>query len=148
MARKSSSGSLFSMALLAVGGYLAYENWGTISAWFANVTAPAAAAPVPVAPTSAGTIVQTGPTPAAAAAPASIVPTGPVQATPGTSAPASPTPQYVLWRPPPLSRVAPTQETPTSAGTVVATTPPPRTISSVVENRVMTRSGGYLVNNR
>lgn len=44
MARKSSSGSFFTMALLAVGGYFAYENWPAISAWFGSVTSSAGTA--------------------------------------------------------------------------------------------------------
>jgi hypothetical protein len=99
MAKKSSS-SLFSMALLGIGAYLAYENWPALSAMFT----PAAAAPAAAVPASAGTLVSTA-APAAAVTPAAaaVVPAsaGTLVATPPAAA-------------------APAAVVPATAGTVVA----------------------------
>jgi hypothetical protein len=69
MARKSSTGTIFTVALLGVGGYFAYENWAAISAWINTIipmpTAGAATAsgfypnsPVPTSYSTSQTFVD------------------------------------------------------------------------------------------
>ena len=104
MARKK-SGS-FALILYAVGGYLLYENWPAVSAWFGSMVA-ATPAPAAAVPASAGTVVSTAAP--ASAAPASAAPVTSsgglqVQPTPGTLVPASagtvvPTGADVLMKP-------------------------------------------------
>jgi hypothetical protein len=204
------------MALLAVGGYFAYENWPAISAWFSTIVpmptaGPATASgtypnsPVPTSYSTMQTFVDSagnqwqfstqtnqwviatpGPAVASSAGAAPITQPSVLPATPGTvvsTVPAvahgeggsagtvvstappvtPPAPQGpIVWRPisPILSRVAPqlvTAQPPAvdktnvmwgSGPSVTIQTPAPVTDSSVVDNRVMTRSGGFMVNNR
>jgi hypothetical protein len=69
MAKKSSTGTIFTVALLGVGGYFAYENWAAISAWINTIipmpTAGAATAsgfypnsPVPTSYSTSQTFVD------------------------------------------------------------------------------------------
>jgi hypothetical protein len=89
MARKSSS--MFNLLLYGVGGYLVYENWPAISAWFGTLVAPAASASVTIAPASAGTVVSTGtPGPAPSLLPAPVPATQPPIVPTGTPIPAAP----------------------------------------------------------
>lgn len=102
MARKK-SGS-FALILYAVGGYLLYENWPAVSAWFGSMVA-ATPAPAAAVPASAGTVVSTAAP--ASAAPASAAPVTPpvAPASAGTivstTPPAiqvQPMPEFMVWR--------------------------------------------------
>lgn len=117
MARKSSS--LFSMAILGIGGYFVYQNWPQISAWFASVATPAAA-PAATVPAAAGTVVSASTTAApSTASPAPVVnaPTQP-SVTPSNSLLLPPYMQIVTV---PASDVpgAAAASTPQTAGTLV-----------------------------
>jgi hypothetical protein len=200
------------MALLAVGGYFAYENWPAISAWFSTIVpmptaGPATASgtypnsPVPTSYSTMQTFVDSagnqwqfstqtnqwviatpGPAVASSAGATPISQPSVLPATSGTvvststvvpvsagtvvstAPPVTPPVSQgpIVWRPisPILSRVAPqlvTAQPPTvdktnvmwgSGPSVTIQTPPPVTDSSVVDNRVQTRSGGFMVNNR
>lgn len=141
MARKSSTGTIFTMALLGVGGYFAYENWAAISAWINTIipmptAGPATASgfypnsPVPTSYSTSQTFVdssgnqwqfstQTGEWVIASPGPAPASPSaGTVVATSGAPVP-QPAVAPVLWA------AASVPAVPASAGTLVSTNPAP-----------------------
>lgn len=123
MAKKTNWAAL---AIYGVAGYLVYENWPTVSAWFSSLVSPAAAAAPAVVPASAGTVVSTAPAVTVPTAPAGTVVTTPLPAAPpagtvvSTPPPAGPpSTDYVLpgrpifWLPPaPAPAPTPVQQQP------------------------------------
>jgi hypothetical protein len=132
MAKKSSSGSFLTFGILAVGGYLAYENWPAISAWFGSIIP--AAAPASAAAAS-GAYYPNSPVPASYSTMQTFVDSSGNQwqystqtgqwviATPGPT-PASPSAGTVVSTAPGSAAPAPITSVPAAPGTVVATTSP------------------------
>lgn len=108
------------MAILGIGGYLIYQNWPQISAWFASVATPAAA-PAATVPAAAGTVVSASTTAApSTASPAPVVnaPTQPSVA-PGSGNLLLPPYMQVVTVPASDVPGAPAAAVPQTAGTVV-----------------------------
>jgi hypothetical protein len=129
---------MFSLALYAVGGYLVYENWPAISAWFGSVASgvtPAATAP-------AGATYPNSPVPTSFSTMQTFVDSAGNQwqfstqtnqwviATPGHT-PGSPSPGMVVATPAPAAP-APVAVVPASPGTLVPITPVSPPIRSVL----------------
>lgn len=120
MAYKKSGMDLGTLLIYGVGAYFLYTNWSSISAWFSNLTAPAA--PAAVAPS---------PSPLLAPSAMSVSPLSPAQVLPSSGqvvapssagtvvplGPAASTPPVIATMPPTSSQQGP--------GLTVATPAPP-----------------------
>lgn len=153
MARKSSSGSFFMMALVGIGGYFAYENWPAISAWFGSLTSSAGTAVA----AAAGATYPNSPVPVSFSTMQTFVDSAGNQwqfstqtgawviATPAPK-PASPSAGTVVATAPPAAAPAPITAVPASPGTIVPLSPGPAPVTvgapptSMINARV--RPGG------